>query len=42
MVFRGLCILTAKDGAIAPKYVGGLINYTTVFVVCEFVCLVAK
>jgi len=40
MAFRGLRILTPEDGAIAPKHVGGLINYTTVFVVCEFVGLV--
>jgi len=42
MVFRGICILTPEDGAIATKCVGGLINYTTVFVVCEFVGVVIK
>jgi hypothetical protein len=42
MVFRGLCILTPDDGAVVPKYVVGLINYTTVFVACEFVGLVTK
>lgn len=42
MVFRGLCILTPEDGAIPPKYVGELTNYTTVFAVCEFVGLVTK
>jgi len=35
MVFRGLCILTPEDGTIELKFVGGLINYKTVFVVCE-------
>jgi hypothetical protein len=40
MVLEDLVYWLSEDGAKAPKYVGWLINYTILFVVCEFVGLV--